>query len=441
MLRRLLPLAPRWLEAPRPLHMTQGALWSLGLACLLLLAGLPNALAFCGFFVSGADAKLYNNASQVVLLRKGNHTEMSMSNNYQGPPEDFAMVVPVPVVLKKEQVKTLPPNVFARIDALSAPRLVEYWEQDPYTSRASTARRRARDADADMEGAADEEKILGRHGVKIEAKFEVGEYQIVILSAKDSGDLTPGCAKIATRFRLVPPPPWPLSARPDEVLRRQGRHQEGQARQPWLRRAVAAALRLRRAGSAAAGAPGPAQCQRQAGPAHLHPASREALRGRQLPQRLYPHQHRSRRRGAQGLAASTPSSSTRRCAATTRRWSPSTPGRLQAVIPSAAAAQSLDVYMFGDESMSGRLQSMDGDDEGGYYGDPVPYVLTRLHTRYDKNTLSDDLIFREAKPVVGDEPTMKAVWAIAEPSCKRAARTTFKAATSSATTGPAPSPA
>jgi len=29
-----------------------------------------SAHAFCGFFVSGADAKLYNNASQVVLMRR-----------------------------------------------------------------------------------------------------------------------------------------------------------------------------------------------------------------------------------------------------------------------------------------------------------------------------------------------------------------------------------
>src|SRR5262249_26422463 len=78
-----------------------------------------SAAAFCGFFVSGADAALSNNASQVVLLRKGNHTVMSMSNNYKGPPEDFAMVVPVPVVLKKEQVKTLAPDIFAHIDQLS----------------------------------------------------------------------------------------------------------------------------------------------------------------------------------------------------------------------------------------------------------------------------------------------------------------------------------
>src|SRR5262249_4662584 len=87
--------------------------------------------AFCGFFVAGADSKLYNNASQVVLMRSGNHTVMTMSNNYKGPPENFAMVVPVPVVLKKEQVKTLPHDVFKHVDELSAPRLVEYWEEDP----------------------------------------------------------------------------------------------------------------------------------------------------------------------------------------------------------------------------------------------------------------------------------------------------------------------
>ncbi|MCA9687934.1 MAG: DUF2330 domain-containing protein, partial [Myxococcales bacterium] len=100
------------------------------LALVALLAPAP-ALAFCGFFVSGADAKLTNNASQVVLMRKGQRTVISMSNTYRGPLEDFAMVVPVPVVLQKEMVKTLPHDVFDKVDQLSAPRLVEYWEQDP----------------------------------------------------------------------------------------------------------------------------------------------------------------------------------------------------------------------------------------------------------------------------------------------------------------------
>src|SRR6187399_2541540 len=103
------------------------------LVALMAVAAWParRAGAFCGFFVAGSDAKLTNNASQVVLMRKGNRTVMTMSNTYQGPPENFAMVVPVPVVLKKQDVKTLPADVFDHVDSLSAPRLVEYWEQDP----------------------------------------------------------------------------------------------------------------------------------------------------------------------------------------------------------------------------------------------------------------------------------------------------------------------
>src|SRR5262245_42744339 len=144
--------------------------------------------AFCGFFVSGADAKLYNNASQVVLLRHGNRTVMTMSNNYKGPAEDFAMVVPVPVVLQKEQVKTLQANVFDHIDQLSAPRLVEYWERDPCEAEAypeEKVMKKGKVAGAPRREAAGDADL----GVKIEAKFEVGEYQILILSAKEAGGL------------------------------------------------------------------------------------------------------------------------------------------------------------------------------------------------------------------------------------------------------------
>lgn len=144
------------------------------------------AEAFCGFYVAGADAQLFNNATQVVLMREGTRTVMSMQNNYQGPAEDFAMVVPVPAVLQEENVKTLPASIFARVDALSSPRLVEYWEQDPCwrprprRMRAkSMARRSAMPA---AEGAA----APRDYGVTVEAQFAVGEYEIVILSAEDS---------------------------------------------------------------------------------------------------------------------------------------------------------------------------------------------------------------------------------------------------------------
>jgi hypothetical protein len=138
--------------------------------------------------VGGAGADLYNDATMVVMMRDGSRTVLSMQNDYQGPARDFALVVPVPEVLDEGDVKTLPREVFARVDQLAAPRLVEYWEQDPCQQylyeesvafsapRKSVRRSYAPAAEADL-------------GVTVEAEFAVGEYDIVILSAKDSSGL------------------------------------------------------------------------------------------------------------------------------------------------------------------------------------------------------------------------------------------------------------
>jgi hypothetical protein len=144
--------------------------------------------AFCGFYVSGADAKLFNNATQVVLMREGTRTVLSMQNNYQGPAADFAMVVPVPVILQKENVKTLPREVFAKVDQLDAPRLVEYWEQDPcQPMHPHEAKGGGVPRPMVRAGAAPQKRQ--ELGVTVEAEFTVGEYEVVILSAKDAGGL------------------------------------------------------------------------------------------------------------------------------------------------------------------------------------------------------------------------------------------------------------
>ena len=155
------------------------------MACTL---GPATAGAFCGFYINGAGGEMFNNATQVVLMRQGTRTVLSMQNNYQGPPADFAMVVPVPVVLHEADVKTLPKAVFAKVDTMGAPRLVEYWERDPcapdelvYPMMAMPGSMASVDAD--------KSESAGAHGVTIEAKFAVGEYQILILSAKDSTGL------------------------------------------------------------------------------------------------------------------------------------------------------------------------------------------------------------------------------------------------------------
>ena len=154
-----------------------------------VVSATPAADAFCGFYVSGADAKLFNNATHVVLMREGVRTVLSMQNNYQGPPQNFAMVVPVPVVLQKENVKTLSNEVFTHIDQLSAPRLVEYWEQDPCDVDEDERPMKNADSRPSAKGGARRAEAEEDFGVKIEAKFTVGEYDIVILSAKDSGGL------------------------------------------------------------------------------------------------------------------------------------------------------------------------------------------------------------------------------------------------------------
>jgi len=156
-------------------------------ALVLALATPRSAAAFCGFYVAGGDQKLVNDASQVVMMRIGTRTVLSMQNNYKGPPDAFAMVVPVPVVLHEGDVKTLPREVFDRVDRMDAPRLVEYWEQDPCAPHGSYDVRRvslAMAAPGAGGGIAE-----GDFGVTIEAKFTVGEYQVVILSARDSTGL------------------------------------------------------------------------------------------------------------------------------------------------------------------------------------------------------------------------------------------------------------
>jgi hypothetical protein len=155
---------------------------------VLLVLALPrSSRAFCGFYVSDADQKLYSNATMVVLMRDGDRTVLSMQNNYQGPPEKFALVVPVPQVLHKENVRTLPLAVFDKVDRLASPRLVEYWEADPCATTLDTSGAGFGTGHGRLGGMGG--GVTTEETVRVEARFEVGEYEIVILSASDSSGL------------------------------------------------------------------------------------------------------------------------------------------------------------------------------------------------------------------------------------------------------------
>jgi hypothetical protein len=160
--------------------------WFLSLALSLLYAA--PAAAFCGFYVARGDAKLFNQASQVVIARDGNRTVITMVNDFQGEPSEFAMVVPVPAVLERGQIHVGDKAWVEHLDAFSAPRLVEYFDEDPCRLPAALSFDRMQ-AGAAKSSLAREESRARSLGVRIEARYTVGEYDILILSANQSRGL------------------------------------------------------------------------------------------------------------------------------------------------------------------------------------------------------------------------------------------------------------
>jgi hypothetical protein len=154
---------------------------------LVMVWSAPPLLSFCGFYCAKADTKLFNKASQVVLVRDGDRTVMTMASDFQGEPKEFALVVPVPTVLQREQIHVGDKALVEHLDAYSAPRLVEYFDSNPCEMM--------RKETVTVTGAAPAVDAMSvarsalRLGVRIEARYTVGEYDILILSAAESTGL------------------------------------------------------------------------------------------------------------------------------------------------------------------------------------------------------------------------------------------------------------
>jgi len=158
-----------------------------GATLAVLLAPTP-VKAFCGFYVAKADTQLFNNASKVVVARKDDRTVITMANDYEGDLKEFAMVIPVPTFLEREQINVTENTNIEHLDAYSAPRLVEYFDEDPCSPRIeymmkNTMAGSSPSVDSMVLEGADE------MGVTIEAEYTIGEYDILILSAKESDGL------------------------------------------------------------------------------------------------------------------------------------------------------------------------------------------------------------------------------------------------------------
>src|SRR5215471_16864711 len=138
----------------------------------------PSILGFCGFYVAKADTKLFNKASQVVLVRDGDRTVMTMANDFEGDPKEFAVVIPVPTFLTRGQIHVGEKALVDHLDAYSAPRLVEYFDENPCArfDRSMVLAEAAPPAPASP--VADSMRRAKALGVTIEAQYTVGEYDI-----------------------------------------------------------------------------------------------------------------------------------------------------------------------------------------------------------------------------------------------------------------------
>jgi hypothetical protein len=147
---------------------------------------LASAAFACPTIATGQGSSLSFDVAQVAIVREGTQTTFSVSVNPFGDPQEFALVLPVPEVLAEDQVKTLDGTIFAALDGYTAPRHVNdagcggyyYGYYDDGLCGES------------YDYAAMDSGSTGTSStVDIEAEYLVGEYQITILSAEESGSL------------------------------------------------------------------------------------------------------------------------------------------------------------------------------------------------------------------------------------------------------------
>ena len=145
-------------------------------------------MPFCGFYVAKADTRLFNKASRVVLVRDGDRTVITMANDFRGDPQEFAIVIPVPTFIERGQIHVTDNAILDHLDAYSSPRLVEYFDDNP--CRRHRLFENALQSLGYLGADAMQRKARANSlGVKIEAEYIVGEYDILILSAEESHGL------------------------------------------------------------------------------------------------------------------------------------------------------------------------------------------------------------------------------------------------------------
>jgi hypothetical protein len=167
-------------------------------AGLGVLAGSMPSASACGAYFARrspaaatagtASSQLYNQSTKMVVARTDTATTVTMTADYRGDPQEFAVVIAVPAVLTREQIKIADGKLIDMLDRLSAPKLTEAFDPNPcpstVVSQGPTSGSKVR-----ASGRSHSLSPVAVTGVTVEAQYVVGEYDVAILSARQSDGL------------------------------------------------------------------------------------------------------------------------------------------------------------------------------------------------------------------------------------------------------------
>ena len=136
-----------------------------------------SAWGFCGTYVAGAGAELYNNASMVVLSHSDRRTHLTLAMDVEGDVADFGVIIPIPEIVGRDDVKVVDREVLDRLDAYTSPRLVELTCADTQRDMLSASRSSACGSRPGSAAAPAEAEVV------VHATFSIGEYDISVLTA------------------------------------------------------------------------------------------------------------------------------------------------------------------------------------------------------------------------------------------------------------------
>lgn len=161
-----------------------------------LLGAGGSARALPGFYVGKKDKVGTSHATHVVVMPSADTTIVTMMPDFEGDLAPFALVMPVPADVTLERVKTLKREHVDRVEMLSAPRFMEFWEMDPCDPgplEQEWERSKLASSDTDFLGGGQkiggEKKVAKELLLTVVPDFKEGEYTFSLLDKAAAGDL------------------------------------------------------------------------------------------------------------------------------------------------------------------------------------------------------------------------------------------------------------